>query len=310
MTMTSPAPAAARIPALAWGLMAALALIWGASFVANRAALGGLPVLSVVAVRVTGGALALWLWIALRGLPVPKGLRWLGVCAALGLLNNVIPFCLIVWGQTQIPSGLAGILNASTAVFAVLVAAAVFPDERLTPARAAGVVLGLGGVALAVGVRALAAFDLTSLAQLACLGAALSYAFAGAVAREGLRGIRPEVGAAGMLTASALILLPAAALHDGLPAALPAPSVLAALAYLALACSAVAYMLFYGILRLAGAGNLGLVTLLVAPIAILLGALIYGERLPPTAWAGFALIALGLMVLDGRLPLPKRRFSA
>lgn len=307
MTASSAPP---RIPALAWALMAALALIWGGSFVANRAALAGLPVLWVVACRVTGGAAALWLWVALRRLPVPRGRRWLASCAVLGLTNNVIPFCLIVWGQTQIPSGLAGILNAATAVFAVLVAAAVFADERLTLPRLAGVGLGLAGVILAVGPQALRAFDLRSAGQLACLGAALSYAVAGAFARVALRGIRPEVGAAGMLTASALVLLPAALVLDGLPPALPAPPVLAALAYLALACSALAYMLFYAILRLAGAGNLGLVTLLVAPVAIVMGALIYGERLPPGALAGFALIALGLMVMDGRIPLPRRRFSA
>ena len=290
--------------------MAALALIWGGSFVANRQALTGLPVLTIVALRVLGGAVALWLWVWLRGLPVPRGGRWVAACAVMGLLNNVVPFCLIVWGQTQIPAGLAGILNASTAVFAVLVAAAVFPDERLTPARALGVALGLGGVILAVGPRALAAFDLRSTAQLACLAAAVSYAISGAFARTALKGIRPEVSAAGMLTAASALLVPVALWHDGLPQAAPALPVLASLAYLSVAASALAYILFYAVLRLAGAGNLGLVTLLVAPVAIVLGALIFGERLTAGALAGFGLIALGLLVMDGRIALPTRRFSA
>lgn len=290
--------------------MAALALIWGGSFVANRQALTVLPVLTIVALRVLGGAVALWLWVWLRGLPVPRGGRWVAACAVMGLLNNVVPFCLIVWGQTQIPAGLAGILNASTAVFAVLVAAAVFPDERLTPARALGVALGLGGVILAVGPRALAAFDLRSTAQLACLAAAVSYAISGAFARTALKGIRPEVSAAGMLTAASALLVPVALWHDGLPQAAPALPVLASLAYLSVAASALAYILFYAVLRLAGAGNLGLVTLLVAPVAIVLGALIFGERLTAGALAGFGLIALGLLVMDGRIALPTRRFSA
>jgi len=132
-----------RISPLGWLLMAALALIWGGSFVANRQALTGLPVLTIVAIRVGGGALALWLWIAVRGLPVPRGARWLAACAGMGMFNNILPFTLIVWGQQQIPAGLAGILNASTAVFGVLVAAAVFADERLTLPRLVGVVLGL-----------------------------------------------------------------------------------------------------------------------------------------------------------------------
>ena len=98
--------------------------------------------------------------------------------------------------------------------------------------------------------------------------------------------------------------------HDGLPQAAPALPVLASLAYLSLAASALAYILFYAVLRLAGAGNLGLVTLLVAPVAIVLGALIFGERLTAGALAGFGLIALGLLVMDGRIALPTRRFSA
>lgn len=289
--------------------MAALALIWGGSFVANRQALTEVPVLSIVAVRVLGGAVALWLWIGLRGLPVPRGARWLAACAGMGLFNNIIPFTLIVWGQTQIPSGLAGILNASTAVFGVLVAAVVFADERLTLPRLAGVALGLAGVVVAIGPAALAGFDLRSAAQLACLGAALSYAVSGAFGRVMLKGVRPEVSAAGMLTAAALVLVPLAGVVDGLPAAMPSAASWAALAYLALAASAVAYILFYAVLTLAGAGNLGLVTLLVAPVAIGLGAVIFGERLSAGAFAGFALIALGLAVLDGRIRLPKR-FSA
>lgn len=308
MTRPSPPPAN-RIPPLGWLLMALLALIWGGSFVANRQALTELPVLSVVAVRVAGGAAALWLWIALRRLPVPAGGGWLIACAVMGLLNNILPFTLIVWGQTQIASGLAGILNASTAVFAVVVAAAVFPDERLTLPRLLGVGLGLAGVVVAIGPDALRSFDLRSAAQLACLAAAMSYALAGAYGRRALKGIRPEVSAAGMLTAAAVALVPAALAHDGLPAALPGLPTLAALAYLALAASALAYILFYAVLTLAGAGNLGLVTLLVAPVAIVLGALIFGERLTAGALAGFGLIALGLLVLDGRIPLPRRRRS-
>lgn len=298
-----------RISPLGWLLMGLLALIWGGSFVANRQALSGLPVLSIVAIRVAGGALALWLWIALRGLPVPRGTRWLAACAGMGIFNNILPFTLIVWGQQQIPAGLAGILNAATAVFGVLVAAAVFADERLTVPRLAGVVLGLAGVVVAIGPTALAAFDLRSAAQLACLGAALSYAVSGAFGRVMLKGVRPEVSAAGMLTAASLVLVPAALLVDGLPDAMPSPATWAALTYLALAASAVAYILFYAVLTLAGAGNLGLVTLLVAPVAIALGALLFGERLSAGALAGFGLIALGLAVLDGRIPLPKR-FSA
>ncbi len=286
---------------LAWALMGALALIWSGSFSANHLALQEVGVLTTVAFRVTGGAVLLWAWVLWRGLPVPEGLGWLRTCLVLGLLNNILPFCLIVWGQTLIPSGLAAILNAATAVFSVLIAALVFPDERLTRAKALGVALGFAGLVLAVGPEALHAFDLTSLGQLAVLGAALSYSVAAIFARGALRGIRPETGAAGMLTAASLILVPVALAMEGVPRLDYSPATWGALFYLAAFASALAYMLFYQVLALAGAGNLGLVTLMIAPLAIALGALAFGEILPPAAYLGFLLLALGLLVIDGRI---------
>lgn len=285
----------------AWGLMLLLALIWGGSFTANRAALAEVGVLTTVAFRVTGAALALWGWIALRRLPVPRGARWIGICLLLGLLNNIVPFTLIVWGQTQIASGLAAILNAATALFSVLLAALVFRDEALTLRRGVGVALGLAGVVVVIGPGALSGFDLTSLAQLAVLGAAASYATAAVIARKALHGVRAEVGAAGMLTASVLVMVPLALWREGLPTLAYAPQVWGALAYLALVASALAYMIYYLVLSRVGAGNLGLVTLLIAPVAILFGALVFDEALPPHAYVGFALLAAGMLVMDGRL---------
>ena len=289
-------PAQTRLTFRSWSLLLLLALIWGGSFTANHAALGALPVATTVALRVTGAAAALWLWVAAAKLPIPRGLRFWRDAAVLGLLNNILPFSLIVWGQTQIPSGLAGILNASTALFSVLVAALVFPDERLTPKRAAGLALGLAGVAVVIGPEALSGFDLTSLGQLAVLGAGLSYAIAATYGRRALKGIRPEVSAAAMLSVSTLILAPFALATNGWPAF--TPESLAAVAYLALIASALAYRLFYTILAEAGAGNLGLVTLLIAPFAVLFGALLFQETLPPQALAGAALLTAGLAIMN------------
>ena len=285
----------------AWTLLGLLALIWGASFISNRAAIAEVPVLTTVAFRVTGASLALWTYIALRKLPVPTGSKWLRTCLVLSVTNNIIPFSLIVWGQTHIPSGLAGILNASTAIFSVALAGLVYPDERLTGRRALGVTLGLIGIATAIGPATMSHLDLTSLGQLAILAAGLSYATSAIFGRRALTGIRPEVGAAGMLTTSAVLMIPLALWHDGTPTLTYLPQTWAALAYLAFAASAFAYILFYRVLQLAGAGNLGLVTLLIAPIAVILGAITYHETLPATAYAGFAIIALGMLILDGRI---------
>jgi len=293
-----------------WGLLLLLALIWGGSFTANHAALAQMPVASVVAFRVSGAALVLWAYIALARLPVPKTWAFARSALVLGVFNNIIPFSLIVWGQTHIASGLAGILNAATALFSVLLAAALFPDERLGPRRLIGVILGLAGVAVVIGPAALRHLDLTSLAQLAILGAGMSYAGAAAFGRQALKGIRPEVGAAGMLTASALIMVPAALALGGLPP-LPQAQTWAALLYLAVIASALAYRLFYTILQQAGAGNLGLVTLLIAPCAVVFGAVLFGETLPPQAFGGMVLLMAGMIVLDGRpLLWLAARFSA
>ncbi len=290
-----------RLTLRGWLLMAALAGIWGGSFTANHAALAAVPVASVVAARVLGAALALWAFVALSRLPVPRDRSFVITCLGLGLFNVALPFSLIVWAQSHVASGLAGILNAGTALFTVLLAALVFPDERLTANRLLGVLLGLGGVAIIVGPAALTQMDLTSLGQLAILLAGVSYAGASVFGRHRLRGIRPEVSAAGMLTVGAAIMVPAALILDGLPTRLPPPTALAALAYLALLASALAYRLYYTILAQAGAGNLGLVTLLIAPLAVLFGRIAFGESLPPEAVLGLALLSLGMILLDGRL---------
>lgn len=284
-----------------WFELLLLALLWGGSFLAIRTALDEIGVFGVVAHRVVWAALLLWAIVLLRGIGLPRGWRIWGAFLVMGCLNNVIPFTLMAWGQLHVETGLTAILNAATAIWGVLVAALVFPDERLTLRRGLGVALGFLGVATAIGLANLTALDLRSLAQLAIIGGTVSYAFAGSWARAMLRGQPPMVSAAGMLTGSALVMLPLARAVEGpLPLALT-PVTWAAVAYFALASTALAYVLYYRILAAAGAGNLLLVTLMIPPVAIVLGAHVRGETLSPAAYLGFALLALGLVVLDGRL---------
>lgn len=285
----------------AWGLMALLALLWGCSFPATRIALEQAGVLTTVAIRVAGGAATLWLVIWLRGLPVRGGWRIVGVFAALGFLNNILPWSLIAWGQQHIDLGLAAILNASTAIFTVALAAILFADERLTPGKAVGVFLGLAGVVVVMGVGALASLDLASLSQLAILGASASYAVSAGVARRFLTGQPPEVAAAGMLTASSVVMVPTALWQEGAPRLDYLPQTWAALAYLGIFASAIAFLCYYRALRLAGAGNVSLVTLMIAPVSVVLGALLFGESLTMADYAGFLLLAAGLLVIDGRV---------
>ena len=286
-----------------WGLLLALSVLWGGSFFFVGVAVRELPTFTIVALRVGLAALALLLVARLSGLAMPAERDAWRAFLGMGMLNNAVPFCLIVWGQGHIASGLASILNATTPLFTVLVAHALTEDERLTVPRLAGVAVGFAGVVLMVGPDALRGFGSDVLAQLACLAAALSYAFAGVYGRRFRRlGLAPLQTAAGQLTASSLVLAPIALLVDR-PWTLPMPGAAtwAAMAGLAIVSTAIAYILYFRILARSGATNVLLVTFLVPGSAILLGALVLGERLAMRHFVGIALIGLGLAAIDGRL---------
>lgn len=291
----------------AWGLLLLLGIIWGASFVSIRVALDEIGFLTTVAHRTFWAMLALWIVVLVMRLPIPREPRIWGAFFVMGLLNNVVPFGLMAWGQLHIESGLTSILNAATAIFGVLMAALFFADERLTLRKLAGVLLGFAGVATAIGLENLRSFSLQSLAQLAVIGGTLSYALAGVWARKNLAGLKPQVAAAGMLTGSTLITVPLAFMFDGPVTLLLEPRTIAAIGYFSIIATAGAYLLYYQVLALAGSGNLLLVTLLIPPVAIVLGAIMLGEALHAGAYAGFALLACGLAILDGRLLKSMRR---
>jgi drug/metabolite transporter (DMT)-like permease len=285
-----------------WVLLLTLSVVWGGSFLFIGVAVKELPPLTIVALRVVLAALALQAALRLVGIRIPmRGEAWRAFFG-MGVLNNVIPFVLIVWGQSHIASGLASILNATTPLFTVIVAHLLTRDERLTGLRLAGVLVGFAGVAVMIGGAALQSLGLDVTAQLAVLAAALSYAFSGVYGRRfKAMGIAPAATAAGQLTASSLILLPAALFVDR-PWTLPMPSTatVAAVLALALLSSAFAYILFFRLLEAAGATNTGLVTFLIPVSAILFGTVLLGEVLEPKHFAGMALIAAGLVLIDGR----------
>jgi len=284
-----------------WIELLLLGLIWGGSFLSIRLALDEIPFVTSVAHRVFWAALLLWAYILVRRLPLPRDRSDWTALFVMGLLNNVIPFSLMAWGQLHIPSGLTSVFNSSTALFGVIVAALVLADERMTARKAAGTLIGFIGVATAIGLDSLRDFDITSLAQLAVIAGTLSYAFASVWARVKLSHLAPQVAAAGMLTGSAVVMVPAAFLIDGTPSLALSSTALAAIAYYVVFATAGAYLLYYRILAAAGSANTMIVTLLMPPVAIVLGALVLDETLSPNVYVGLGLLALGLIILDGRL---------
>jgi drug/metabolite transporter (DMT)-like permease len=290
-------------------LLTLLALIWGGSFFLAAVVLKEVPPITVALFRVVGALPALALFVWFKGVSLPRNLKIWSAYLVMGALNNAIPFSLIFWSQTQITSGLTSILNGATGVTGVIVAGLLLHDERLTAHKLIGVVIGFFGVALTIGLDAMRSFDIQSLAPLAVLLAGLSYSLAGVWAKLRLSGQAPEMNALGMIMGSSLLLIPTALWLDGPPSLELMASTWTALLVLAVLCTSVPYLLYFNILKRAGSGNLMLVTLLIPPIAIGLGVIFLKESLQGTALMGFALIALGLTIIDGRfwvLFRPKR----
>lgn len=285
-----------------WGLLLLLGLVWGGSFFFANIAVTEVPPLTSVLGRVALGALLLTAIVLLSGQRIPASRQLWGGLAVMGLLNNVVPFTLIFWGQTRIDSGLTSILYASTSLFTVLLAPLLVRDERFTLPRLLGVLIGLTGVVIMIGPGVLSANDDATPARVAILGASLSYAL-GSIWGRRFGDVPASVTAAGQLIIASAIMLPLALLVDH-PWTLPAPSVRVILAIVALAVlsTTVGYLLYFTLLARAGAINVSLVTLLVPPSALLLGGVFLGERIGARDLLGLAFIAAGLIAIDGRLP--------
>ena len=286
-----------------WAILAVLAIIWGGAFMFIGVAVRHVPPLTYVWLRLSIAAVAMLLFLKVKGQPLGLPREVWGSMLLLALLNNAVPFTLFGWGQTHIASGLASILNATTPIWGVVVAHLFTHDERMTPRKIAGVLLGFAGVATMIGPAMLSNIGTDGLAQLACITAALSYALAAVWARRfrGM-GLSPMSVTTGQLTAGALMMLPVAFFVDQpWTQSFPPLRAAASITALALLCTAFGYVLYFRLIDRAGATNALLVTLLVPPVAILLGALFLSEQLAAQDFIGLALIALGLAAIDGRL---------
>ncbi len=294
-----------------WTILLLLSFIWGGSFLFIEIAVETVPPLTFVLLRVAIAAGALWLYLIARRqtLPLPRGA--VSAFLILALLNNVLPFILFAWAQTTITAGLGSILNAMTPIWGVIVAHLWTRDEKITPGKAIGVLLGFGGVAVLIGVDLLGEIGTRVWAQLACLAATFCYALAGVYGRRfGPMGISPVAVSTGQFTASLFIMVPLVLLFEPpWHTAAPTAEAWAAIVALALLCTSYAYILYFRLIASAGATNALLVTFLVPISAILLGALFLGEVLEPRHFAGMALIGAGLAAIDGRLLRRRRQLS-
>ncbi len=293
-----------------WGLLLLLSLLWGGTFYFYKVLDdAGLPALTLVLGRVGIAAIALLLVMWLRRLPLPTRLADWTPYIFIAFTNNVIPYLVFATCETQISSGLASIVNATTPIFTVIIAHVSTKDERFSLNSVVGITLGFIGIVVLVGHDVVHGLNLASVAQIACFIAPICYGFA-AVNGRGFRAKSPIVVSTCQLIVSSIILLPFEIVIDK-PWTLPMPSAStwAAMLGMAVLATSAAYIVYFMLIRYAGAVNATLVTLLVPPVALLLGGLFLHEHLGWSTLAGMALILIGLIALDGRLTKLVRRWG-
>ena len=286
-----------------WMLLVLLSVVWGGSFFFNGIALQEFPTLSIVTARVGLAALALLFLMKMLGQGIQLNRQILKAFFGMSFLNNVVPFSLIVWGQQHIASGVASILNATTPLFTMLVAHWFTTDEKINPRRLLGVLTGMGGVGLMMGLDSMESSEFHLLGQSAILLAAFSYGLAGVYGKRFAQlEIPPLATATGQLCASSMILIPLTLWIDQ-PWTMTIPSIegMGSLLGIAVLSTALAYVIYFRLLKTAGATNLLLVTLLIPVSAIILGVFLLDESLEPQHLSGMAVISLGLLIMDGRL---------
>ncbi|MDB0016433.1 DMT family transporter [Alphaproteobacteria bacterium] len=290
-----------------WSLLLSLAFIWGASFYFIEIGLIYLDPFWLVSVRLLFGALPLALWLLLQEKTLPIKLRFWTSVMIMGVLNNFLPFNFIAFGQLYVTGGIASIINANTAFMGVIVSGLFLSREPATWNRVVGVMVGVTGVAIAIGITpmltAAGANDLL-LGSLAIIVATVAYAFAGVWGKIKLAEYSPTQSALGMLICSSVISVLCSFFISGPPSLTiinhPFDLIKVVLG-LGVLGTALAYPLYFRILEVAGSSNLMLVTIIVPVFAIILDARLLSQFVTGSDLFGFAVVAIGLFIMDGRL---------
>ncbi len=282
-----------------------LALIWGLSFLFIKEGLRAFAPMQITLGRVAIGAAVLAAVLLARRERLPRGRRTWAHLSVAAVLNNVIPFSLFGYAEQRIPSGLAGICNASAPLFAAVVALAMLPDERLSPRRAAGLATGFVGVFVVLGAWAgLNGHDLTG--TLMALGGGLCYGIGFPYTRRFLTGtgFSSLSLAAGQLLCGTVVLAVITPVLTSAPTRWPATAVCCVVLLGALG-TGLAYLLNYGIISAAGATIATTVAYVLPLVSVLAGIVVLGERLTWNEPVGAAIIVAGAALTQARPRAPR-----
>jgi drug/metabolite transporter (DMT)-like permease len=287
-------------------LLLALGCVWGSSFLWTELGLRGFSPVQVVLGRLTVGGIVLLLAVRIVGVRLPRSPGMWGHLAVMAVIANIVPYFLFSWGQEEIPSGLAGVLNASTPLFTLVVASMALREERLGVFKIVGLLIGFGGVVLVVGPWEVDSAAGPLVRQLACVAAAACYAVGFVYTRRFLtgRGVGPMALAAAQISLAAAILwLLTPFVGRGAPTWSVAP--VAGVVILGLGGTGLAYLLFFKLVGAIGATATSLVTYVIPVVAVILGVVVLGEPLRWNLFAGGAVVVLGVGVVEGRIGVAK-----
>jgi drug/metabolite transporter (DMT)-like permease len=277
-----------------------LAALWGPSFLFIKVAVAEIPPLTLVVGRVGIAGILLYLILRFQGRNLlPFGPIW-GHLAVVALIQNAIPFVLFGWGEQYIDSGLAAILNGTTPLFTLILAHLFTRDDRLTPTKAVGTMIGFGGLSVLIGPSLVAGIQATTWGLLAVTVASVCYGVAIIYSRRHLRGLPPLVGPTTQLLLATLFLLPLSLLIEQ-PYHLSAPSwpALGSLLALSVLGTGLAFVIYYVLIERVSATYLSMVTYLVPVFGVILGVWVLKEQLDWNAYLGCTLILLGVMIVNG-----------
>jgi len=282
-----------------WALFIALGFLWGSSYLWIKIGLESLPPMTLIAARLIVGGLFLAAVVAATRQSLPRQPRMYGHLLVMAVVNIVLPFTLIAIGEQSIDSALASILNATVPLAVIVIAPMFLPDERITLARVVGLAVGFAGVILLVAPDLVNLGDADPTGELLMIGSSLSYAVGNVYARRNVHGLPPMIPALFQVTFAAAIVIPIALLVDRPFATVtPEPSSIAAVLWLGLLGSGLAYICYFTILRAWGATRTSMVAYLLPVVGIALGAVVLNDPITANRIGGTVLIIAGIGLVN------------
>ena len=277
-------------------LLALLATVWGASYSFIKIGVETIPPVSFIAARTIIAGLLLLALLRLRGVALPRDAAAWRSFLVQACLNSVVPFTLIAWAEQTVDAGLATILNSTSPIFTFLLTVLITRHEPATARKLFGVGAGLAGIVLIVGFQALGGLGHELLAQLAIVAATICYAGAAIFGRR-FQGFDPMVPAAGSMICGAIVLLPVSLAIDRPWQIAPSTDSLLALLALSVISTALAFVIYFRLLRTLGSVGTVAQAYLRVPVGVAIGIIFLGETPGPAAYTGLVCVVVGVAAM-------------